>query len=203
MTKKAQIVALSAGLAVVLVIGVVFFLVTKNGSDDAGQAAPTAPSVGSTTAPTTLSTASSTTPPATSSTTKAPPSTSALKPIKCGKVATKTIHGGSLQGLTPLVRGIHDAACHRDYAALSRYMEDRFGDSSKKTVVAGWKRHNADGTVLQSIVETLENPPSEDQGGWTFCSPDGAVLIIARGYPASPGVWSDFDPTGDRLPVSC
>jgi hypothetical protein len=78
-------------------------------------------------------------------------------------------------------------------------MEDPFGGLPRKDVVAGWKLHDADGTVLQALAETLENQPVADQGGYTFCSPGGAVLIIGRAVLEHPGVWSGFDPTGNQL----
>jgi hypothetical protein len=53
--------------------------------------------------------------------------------------------------------------------------------------------------ALQPLAEALENPPLVDQGGYTFCSSDGAELIIGRGRPDQLGVWSEFDPTGPRL----
>jgi hypothetical protein len=186
-TVKAKIVALCVGLPVVLAIGFVFFQVTRNLVQNPG--AQPANGVAATIAPTTGSAAAANT----------PLDTPAATPIKCGAVAAKTVYGGSLQPISPLLRGIHDAACHRDYVGLLGYMENPFGSHPKKDVVAGWKLHDVDGTVLQALAEALENQPVVDQGGYTFCSPDGAVLIIGRGVSDHPGTWSGFDLTGDQL----
>lgn len=193
MAARAKIVALCVGLPVLLAGGFGVFLITKYLVQDTGAAAAQP-------APESTAATVSTTESAAETSTSTTPTTPAVAPIKCGAVATASVNGGSIESLSPIVRGIHDAACARDYVGLLGYMEEDFGGLPRKDVVAGWKRHDADGTVLQAMAEALESQPVVDQGGYTFCSPGGAVLSIARGLVDHPALWSGFDPTGKQLP---
>jgi hypothetical protein len=101
------------------------------------------------------------------------------------------------------VRGIHDAACRRDYAGLLPYMESSFNGVARQEVVVEWEREDFDGLILRAVAQTLEIPPVGDQGGTYFCHPDGPVAIFPRGTITQPGMWSEFDLTGRERPPAC
>jgi hypothetical protein len=181
-------VALAAVL--LLVVGVAIFLATKalvadGDAEEATTAAPRSPrSV------------------AGSSSVDAGPD---QESTECGEVATTDAYGNPLPAIEPLVRGIHDAACRRDFPALLPFMADSFGYAGypKQDVVAEWERQGSDGLLLQTLAETLEMRAVGDQGGWYFCHPGGAVAVFARGTYDRPGMWSDFDLTRTRIPTAC
>lgn len=123
--------------------------------------------------------------------------------IECGEAATTDAYGNPLGALEPLVHGIHDAACWRDYAGLLPYMEGSFNSTSKEEAVAEWEREDHDGHILQVVAETFEIPPVGDQGGQYFCHPGGAAAVLARGTITRPGMWSVFDLAGQERFAAC
>lgn len=190
MVTRSRVLVLFLGVPLVIVAGFLLFLATKSlvGGDGAQEA---------------VSTPSSSVPVTKPSNVRAGTSASGPPLMKCGEVATTDAFGNLLGALEPLVRGIHDAACHRDYSGLLPYMEDSFGGFPKEDVVAGWQRQDTDSALLRTLAETLETQAFADQGGQYFCHPSGAVTVFARGTIDRPGKWSDFDPTGHRLPGLC
>ena len=185
MATRSRVLFVFLGAPLVIMAGFLVFLATKSlvGHSSGQEAVP---------------------PPASSVlVTKSSTSTSGPPPMTCGAVATTDTSGNPLGELEPLVRGIHDAACHRDYSGLLPHMEDSFGEFPKEDVVAGWQRQDRDGALLRTLAQTLETQPVGDQGGHYFCHRNGAVAVFARGTLDRPGKWSDFDPTGHRLPGLC
>lgn len=123
--------------------------------------------------------------------------------FECGEAATTDAYGNPLGALEPLVHGIHDAACRRDYAGLLPFMESSFNSTSKEEAVAEWEREDHDGHILQVLAATLETPPVGDQGGQYFCHSDGAVAVFPRGTITRPGMWSFFDLAGQERFAAC
>ncbi|WP_146060440.1 hypothetical protein [Amycolatopsis sp. CA-128772] len=115
----------------------------------------------------------------------------------CGPVTTADSTGRPLDErlLTP-VRAAHDAACHRDYAALARLMDRPFGTRSPDAALAELREN--DGAPLTILAQTLEVPALADQGGLTYCHPHGAIAVFARGTPDHQGKLTDFTLTGDN-----
>ncbi|EOD64900.1 hypothetical protein H480_29496 [Amycolatopsis vancoresmycina DSM 44592] len=89
------------------------------------------------------------------------------------------------------VAAVHDAACHRDYEALSEWMENPSGTRMAEL------RAN-DGAPLTILAQTLEGAAITDQGGLTYCHPHGAIAVFSRGTPAHQGQLTVFTLTGDN-----
>jgi hypothetical protein len=99
-------------------------------------------------------------------------------------------------GLLGPVRAVHEAACHRDYAALARLMDDPFGTRSPGAALAELRAD--DGAPLTILAQTLEGTAIVDQGGLTYCHPHGAIAVFARGIPGHQGKLTDFTLTGSN-----
>ncbi|MET8847931.1 hypothetical protein [Amycolatopsis sp. NPDC004625] len=113
----------------------------------------------------------------------------------CGTVTTADLTGQPLdEGQLGPVRAVHDAACHRDYAALARLMDDPFGTRSPDAALAELRAN--DGAPLTILAQTLEVAALADQGGLTYCHPHGAIAVFARGTPDHQGKLTDFTLTG-------
>jgi hypothetical protein len=115
----------------------------------------------------------------------------------CGPVTTAGLDGHPLgeQLLAP-VRAVHEAACHRDYAALARLMDNPFGTRSADAALAELRAN--DGAPLTILAQTLEATAIADQGGLTYCHPHGAIAVFARGTPDHQGKLTDFTLTADN-----
>jgi hypothetical protein len=115
----------------------------------------------------------------------------------CGPVTTTDLTGHPLsEGFLGPVRAVHDAACHRDYAALAGLMDDPFGTRSAEAALAELRAN--DGAPLTILAQTLESAAIADQGGLTYCHPHGAIAVFARGTPDHQGKLTDFSLTGNN-----
>jgi hypothetical protein len=115
----------------------------------------------------------------------------------CGPLTTTDLDGHPLaDGFLAPARAVHDAACHRDYAALGRLMDNPFGTRSPAEALTELRAN--DGAPLTVLAQTLESTAVADQGGLTYCHPHGAIAVFARGTPDHQGKLTDFTLTGDN-----
>jgi hypothetical protein len=103
------------------------------------------------------------------------------------------------------VRAVHDAACRRDYDALTQQMSDPFRRLPPRMVADEWR--SSSGKIhLDVLAATLETVGHLDQGGLVFCQQNGAYAVFARGTHDRSGEWNDFDLVRDNgipLPEQC
>ncbi|MEU4446959.1 hypothetical protein AB0K14_07800 [Actinosynnema sp. NPDC050801] len=82
------------------------------------------------------------------------------------------------------VRAIHEAACQADPRALLDILRTTPGHELPELTL---EQLRTDPTAKAALALALETAPRPDQGGHTYCAPNGAAAVFGRGTLNRPG----------------